>query len=88
MKTTFQNTIHGLCLSASAAGLATALRSAGMEGTVVELSWYGDKRIDVPLQAASAPLTAPMTRSRRRADRMRPLLLRRTRRRSPGFTEM
>lgn len=35
--------------SASAAGLATALRSAGMEGTVVELSWYGDKRIDVPL---------------------------------------
>lgn len=35
--------------SASAAGLATALRCAGLEGTVVELSWYGDRRIDVPL---------------------------------------
>jgi threonine dehydrogenase-like Zn-dependent dehydrogenase len=35
--------------SASEAGLATALASAGMEGTVVELSWYGDKRINVPL---------------------------------------
>lgn len=35
--------------SASEAGLATALGSAGMEGTVVELSWYGDKRINVPL---------------------------------------
>ncbi|MEQ1713234.1 MAG: zinc-binding alcohol dehydrogenase, partial [Hyphomicrobium sp.] len=35
--------------SASAAGLATAIGCAGMEGTVVELSWYGDKEIAVPL---------------------------------------
>lgn len=38
--------------SASESGLATALASAGMEGTIVELSWYGDKRIAVPLGGA------------------------------------
>lgn len=35
--------------SASEAGLATAIAAAGLEGTVVELSWYGDKRVLVPL---------------------------------------
>lgn len=35
--------------SASAAGLQTALRAAGMEATVVELSWYGDKPVSVSL---------------------------------------
>jgi len=35
--------------SASAAGLATALRLAGMEATVVELSWYGAGEVSVPL---------------------------------------
>jgi threonine dehydrogenase-like Zn-dependent dehydrogenase len=35
--------------SASAAGLQTALRSAGMEATVVELSWYGDRPVSVSL---------------------------------------
>ncbi len=35
--------------SAHPAGLATALKCAGMEATVVELSWYGDKPVDVPL---------------------------------------
>jgi threonine dehydrogenase-like Zn-dependent dehydrogenase len=35
--------------SASAEGLATALGACGFEGTVVELSWYGDKPIAVPL---------------------------------------
>jgi NADPH:quinone reductase-like Zn-dependent oxidoreductase len=35
--------------SANAAGLATALKAAGDEGTVVELSWYGDKHVNVPL---------------------------------------
>jgi threonine dehydrogenase-like Zn-dependent dehydrogenase len=35
--------------SASEAGLAAAIAAAGMEGTVVELSWYGDKRVVVPL---------------------------------------
>lgn len=35
--------------SASAAGLQTALRCAGMEATVVELSWYGDKPVAVNL---------------------------------------
>ena len=38
--------------SASAAGLATALRLAGMEATVLELSWYGAGDVPVPLGAA------------------------------------
>jgi len=35
--------------SASAAGLATALRLAGDEATVLELSWYGQGEVSVPL---------------------------------------
>jgi len=35
--------------SGSAAGLATALRLAGFEATVLELSWYGDASIAAPL---------------------------------------
>jgi len=35
--------------SASAAGLATALRLAGDEATVLELSWYGADAVTVPL---------------------------------------
>ena len=35
--------------SASAAGLATALRLAGDEATVLELSWYGANTVTVPL---------------------------------------
>jgi NADPH:quinone reductase-like Zn-dependent oxidoreductase len=35
--------------SGSAAGLATALRCAGEEATIVELSWYGTGNIAVPL---------------------------------------
>jgi len=35
--------------SASAAGLATALRLAGDEATVLELSWYGADPVTVPL---------------------------------------
>jgi hypothetical protein len=35
--------------SASAAGLATALRLAGDEATVLELSWYGAGDVQVPL---------------------------------------
>jgi NADPH:quinone reductase-like Zn-dependent oxidoreductase len=35
--------------SASAAGLATALRLAGDEATVLELSWYGAGAVSVPL---------------------------------------
>jgi hypothetical protein len=38
--------------SASAAGLATALRLAGEEASVVELSWYGSGEVAVPLGAA------------------------------------
>lgn len=38
--------------SASAAGLATAISCAGLEGTVVELSWYGDKDVAAPLGGA------------------------------------
>jgi len=35
--------------SANPAGLATAINAAGNEGVVVELSWYGDKPVPVPL---------------------------------------
>jgi threonine dehydrogenase-like Zn-dependent dehydrogenase len=35
--------------SVSAAGLNTAIGLAGMEGTIVELSWYGDKAVTVGL---------------------------------------
>ena len=38
--------------SASEAGLATALRLAGNEATVVELSWYGAGEVAVPLGEA------------------------------------
>jgi len=38
--------------SASAAGLATALDLAGDEATVIEMSWYGDTPVPVPLGGA------------------------------------
>jgi hypothetical protein len=38
--------------SASPAGLATALRLAGNEATVLELSWYGTREVAVPLGGA------------------------------------
>jgi threonine dehydrogenase-like Zn-dependent dehydrogenase len=38
--------------SATEAGLATAVAAAGLEGMIVELSWYGDKRVAVPLGGA------------------------------------
>jgi hypothetical protein len=38
--------------SASAAGLSTAISSAGKEATILELSWYGSNKIDVSLGGA------------------------------------
>lgn len=38
--------------SATAAGLATAINSAGFESTIVEMSWYGDKPVQVDLGGA------------------------------------
>jgi NADPH:quinone reductase-like Zn-dependent oxidoreductase len=38
--------------SGSAAGLATALRLAAFEATVLEVSWYGDRQVAAPLGAA------------------------------------
>jgi len=38
--------------SGTDAGLATALRLAGFEATVIELSWYGDRHVSVPLGEA------------------------------------
>jgi threonine dehydrogenase-like Zn-dependent dehydrogenase len=35
--------------SATASGLACALACAGMEATVVEMSWYGDQVVPAPL---------------------------------------
>ncbi len=38
--------------SVSSAGLTTALGCAGLEATIVELSWYGDKDVPAPLGGA------------------------------------
>ena len=38
--------------SATAAGLNTAIKCAGLEGTIVEMSWYGDKPVSVDLGGA------------------------------------
>ena len=38
--------------SATAAGLDTAIRCAGLEGTIVEMSWYGDKAVSIDLGGA------------------------------------
>ena len=38
--------------SATAAGLETAIKCAGFEGTIVEMSWYGDKPVEVDLGGA------------------------------------
>jgi threonine dehydrogenase-like Zn-dependent dehydrogenase len=38
--------------SATAAGLNTAIRSAGFEATIVELSWYGEGTVAAPLGGA------------------------------------
>ncbi len=38
--------------SASEAGLATALRAAGVEATVIEASWYGDRPVALSLGGA------------------------------------
>lgn len=38
--------------SVSSAGLATAIRCAGMEAAIVEMSWYGDRDVSVPLGGA------------------------------------
>jgi threonine dehydrogenase-like Zn-dependent dehydrogenase len=38
--------------SGTAAGLATSLDLAGMEATILELSWYGTNEVAVPLGAA------------------------------------
>lgn len=35
--------------SASEAGLSTAIRAAGKEARVIELSWYGDRNVSAPL---------------------------------------
>jgi len=45
----FDLVIHA---SGSAAGLATALRLAGFEATVLEMSWYGDASVAAPLGEA------------------------------------
>jgi hypothetical protein len=38
--------------SASAAGLSTAISSAGKEATILELSWYGSNKVDMSLGGA------------------------------------
>lgn len=38
--------------SVTAAGLDTAIASAGMEGTIIELSWYGEREVSVRLGGA------------------------------------
>jgi threonine dehydrogenase-like Zn-dependent dehydrogenase len=38
--------------SATAAGLDTAIKCAGLEGTIVEMSWYGDQAVSAELGGA------------------------------------
>jgi 2-desacetyl-2-hydroxyethyl bacteriochlorophyllide A dehydrogenase len=38
--------------SGAPSGLATALRVAGFEATIVEMSWYGDQAVSIPLGEA------------------------------------
>ena len=38
--------------SATAAGLDTAIKCAGLEATIVEMSWYGDKAVSIELGGA------------------------------------
>jgi threonine dehydrogenase-like Zn-dependent dehydrogenase len=71
-----------LHLSANPAGLARALQLAGDEGTVVELSWYGDRTVALPLgeafharrltiRSSQVGAVSPARRARRsHADRM------------------
>jgi len=68
--------------SASEAGLATSLGLLAPEGVVLELSWYGDRRVSVPLgewfhsrrltvRASQVGMIAPARRGRRDfADRL------------------
>jgi threonine dehydrogenase-like Zn-dependent dehydrogenase len=68
--------------SATEAGLARSLELLGDEGEVVELSWYGDRRVSVPLgeafhsrrlavRASQVGAVAPARRGRRsHGDRM------------------
>ena len=68
--------------SATEAGLARSLELLGDEGEVVELSWYGDRRVSVPLgesfhsrrlaiRASQVGTVSPVRRARRGyADRM------------------
>jgi threonine dehydrogenase-like Zn-dependent dehydrogenase len=68
--------------SGSEAGLTTALRLAGFEATVIELSWYGDRPVAAPLgeafhnrrlrlQSSQVGSVAPARRARRsRRDRL------------------
>ncbi|QBI56552.1 zinc-dependent alcohol dehydrogenase [Streptomonospora litoralis] len=68
--------------SATEAGLARSLELAAPEGTVVELSWYGDHRVSLPLgehfhsrrlsvRASQVGTVSPATRGRRgHAERM------------------
>ncbi|MFF2522637.1 zinc-dependent alcohol dehydrogenase [Streptomyces liangshanensis] len=68
--------------SASEAGLARSLELLGPEGTVLELSWYGDRRISVPLgeafhsgrlvlRSSQVGMVSPARRGRRTyADRL------------------
>jgi threonine dehydrogenase-like Zn-dependent dehydrogenase len=68
--------------SATEAGLARALELLGHEGEVIELSWYGDRRVSIPLgesfhsrrlavRASQVGAVAPARRARRdHADRL------------------
>jgi NADPH:quinone reductase-like Zn-dependent oxidoreductase len=71
-----------LHVSANPAGLVRALRLVGDEGTVIELSWYGDRTVALPLgeafharrltiRSSQVGAVSPARRARRsHADRM------------------
>jgi NADPH:quinone reductase-like Zn-dependent oxidoreductase len=70
--------------SGTAEGLAAALDLAGFEATIVELSWYGDREVTIPLgesfhsrrlRLVSSQVGAIATAQRARWDRRRRLAL-------------
>ena len=54
--------------SATAAGLASAIACAGLEATIVEMSWYGDKPVRAPLGRRLPQPPAEAGRRRRSAQ--------------------
>lgn len=69
--TAFDVVVHA---SGQPSGLADALAIAGFEATVLELSWYGDALVPLPLgeEFSRRPIGDPLIAGRRGCPRQRP----------------